>query len=153
MTDVVDATLPILDTAATLENQPFWDAIGEGRFVLPRCRECGLVLWYPRGFCSVCARTDTVEWFPASGRGRIYSYTIIRKGRGPWSEVAPYVAAYVELDEGPRVMTNIVGCDPEAVAIDQPVELVIEADQRGRRIYRFRPDPDRGVASVSSENP
>ena len=139
MTAIVDATLPVPPTSSTIENQPFWDAIGDGRFVLPRCTACGLVIWYPRGFCPSCARTDTVEWLEASGRGEVYSLTVIRKGRGPWADAAPFVAAYVELEEGPRVMSNIVGCPVDDVHIGQAVEVVIEADDRGNRIHRFRP--------------
>ncbi|MGI8794925.1 MAG: Zn-ribbon domain-containing OB-fold protein [Acidimicrobiales bacterium] len=139
MTEVRPATLPVTRPTVTSETRPFWDAIADGRFVLARCRECSTVIWYPRGFCAGCASTETIEWVPASGKGTVYSFTVIRKGRGPWDESVPYVAAYVELAEGPRVLTNLVDVGPDAVSIGQPVEVVIEEGEDGARLYRFRP--------------
>jgi uncharacterized OB-fold protein len=82
-------------------------------------------------------------WEEASGRGRIYSYTVVRKSGLPgWSEAVPYVIAYVELDEGPRVMSNIVGCDPDALMIGSPVRVVMPAGDDGQALFRFQPDGD-----------
>ncbi|HZT65310.1 MAG TPA: Zn-ribbon domain-containing OB-fold protein [Acidimicrobiales bacterium] len=117
--------LPTAEPRPTVENHPYWEGTAQGRLVLPRCTACGTVIWYPRAFCSSCRGTD-VEWFEASGRGTIYSFTISHRGQGPWRDVAPYVVAYVELEEGPRVLTNVVGCDPDEVKVAQPVEAVFE---------------------------
>lgn len=131
--------LPTPSPVVTEETAPFWEAAAEGRWVLPRCRRCGGWIWYPRRFCPDCASRD-VEWVEASGRGTVYTFTRIRRGRGPWAEHLPYVVAYVELDEGPRVLTNIVGCDPDDVHIGMPVQVVFEpADDGGGVLYRFRP--------------
>jgi uncharacterized OB-fold protein len=78
-----------------------------------------------------------VSWREASGQGVVYSYTVVRKGDGLWKDVAPYVVAYVELAEGPRVMTNVVGIDPSDVRIGMPVEVVFEPDGAGGAVYRF----------------
>ena len=133
-----DGDLPVIAPAVSSETQPFWDATTEGRLVLPRCDACGTVIWYPRTFCPACSSTD-VSWFDAAGTGTIYSRSIVRKGQGPFREAAPYVLAYVELDEGPRVMTNIVGCDPDDVAIGQRVTVVFADTGKGSALPRFRP--------------
>lgn len=130
--------LPAPPPPVTVETQPFWDASAEGRLVLPRCQRCSTVIWYPRSFCPEC-HSDGVDWFEASGRGTVYSFSIVRKGDGPFREASPYVLAYVELEEGPRLLTNIVDCDPEAVAIDQAVEVVFADTGKGTAVPRFRP--------------
>ena len=130
--------LPAAAPHANLETQPFWDATAEGRFLLRRCDACGLVIWYPRSLCPDCHSTET-SWFEASGRGTIYTFTVVRRGQGPWAAAAPYVTGYVTLDEGPTILTNIVGCDPEQVAIGQEVEVVWHDTGEGSALYRFRP--------------
>jgi uncharacterized protein len=130
--------LPALAPAVTLETQPFWDATGEGRLVLPQCDACGTVIWYPRRFCPSCG-ANAVSWIAAGGQGSVYSFTIVRKGDGAYREAAPYVVAYVELDEGPRVMTNIVECDLDLLAIGDRVEVVFHPTGEGTALPRFRP--------------
>ena len=130
--------LPVVEPQPTVENAPFWEAAAAGRLVLPRCTACSTVIWYPRAFCPAC-RGFAVEWFEASGRGTVYSFTVSYRGQGPWREVAPYVIAYVELAEGPRVLTNIVDCDPETVAIGLPVAAVFDP-AGAAALLRFRPD-------------
>ncbi len=131
------APLPAPAPQINEETQAFWDATAEGRFLLRRC-ENGHVIWYPRFLCPECHTTET-EWFEASGRGTVYTYSIVRRGQGPFADAAPYVTAYVELEEGPRVLTNIVGCAPEDVAIGQAVEVVWHDTGEGTALYRFRP--------------
>ena len=116
-------TLPNPSVHPNLETQQFWDATEREQLLLPRCTACEVVIWYPREHCPACGSKD-IEWFAASGRGTVYSFTITRRMPGRWGKAAPFVLAYVELDEGPRIMTNIVDCDPETVAVDQPVEVV-----------------------------
>lgn len=122
------------------DNAEFWAATAEGRLLLRRCDSCGTVIWYPRPVCPDCHSTST-SWFDASGRGHVYSFTVVRRARGPFAAAAPYVLAYVELEEGPRVMTNIVECDPEQVRIGLPVEVVFHDTGEGSALYRFRPRP------------
>ena len=130
--------LPAPAPPVTPETQPFWDAAAEGRLVLPRCDACATVIWYPRLFCPACGSTE-VSWFDASGRGTVHSCTVTRKGGGAYRHAGPYVLAYVELEEGPRVLTNVVGCPPEEVHIGQAVEAVFDPTGEGPSLLRFRP--------------
>jgi uncharacterized OB-fold protein len=134
-------TLPAPAPMVLPEVKIFWDATVQGRLLLPRCDACQTVIWYPRPFCVECASTR-VSWFEASGRGQIYSYTINRRGGANHPDfrgAGEYVLAYVELEEGPRVLTNIVECDPELVAIGQAVEVVFHDTGEGSALVRFRP--------------
>jgi uncharacterized OB-fold protein len=88
--------------------------------------------------CPACGSLDT-EWIEASGRGTVYSFTVVRRGAGAYRDAGPYVLAYVELAEGPRVMTNIVDCDPELINIGDRVEVVFHDTGQGAALPRFRP--------------
>ena len=130
--------LPNPPPATNLETQRFWDATEEDRLELPRCTACDTVIWYPRERCPECG-SDSVEWFEASGRGEVYSFSVTRRMPGRWGKHVPFVLAYVELEEGPRLMTNIVDCDPEAVEVGQAVEVVFHETEEGTKLPRFRP--------------
>ena len=132
------STLPTPAPTVTQGNAAFWAATAEGRFQLQRCNECDTVLWFPRRHCPSCW-TDNVSTFDASGKGVVYSFTVIRKGAMAYKESGPFVIAYVELAEGPRVMTNIVNCDVETVKVGMPVEVVWHDTGQGSALYRFRP--------------
>jgi uncharacterized protein len=132
------AHLPTEEPSRGRETGTFWDALNDGRLTLPRCDHCEHVIWYPRLFCPMCHMTG-VSWFDASGQGAIYSFTIVRQAFGPWKEVVPYVIAYVELDEGPRVLTNVVECDPETIAVGDRVHIVYDRSPKGAAVYRFAP--------------
>jgi uncharacterized OB-fold protein len=113
------------------ETGPFWSALGEGRFLVMACRACGRAHWYPRAHCPFCTSADT-EWRDASGRGTIYSYSVMRQAK------PPYVIAYVTLEEGPTMMTNIVDSDFEEVAIGKRVELVVRKNADSDLLPMFR---------------
>ena len=98
------------------ETEPFWAAAREGKFLIRACTECGKAHWYPRAICPHCFSEKT-EWREGSGRGTIYSVSVMK--RAP--EV--YAVAYVTLEEGPTMMTNIVDCDFDTVAIGQKVTV------------------------------
>jgi uncharacterized protein len=132
------SNLPAPNPRPSRDNRPFWEGTAQGKLLLPRCEDCGFVIWYPRFFCPECASSN-VTWFEASGRGTVYACTVTRRGPGPYRDAGPYVLAYVELEEGPRVMTNIVDCDPHAVKVGQPVEVVFDDTGEGSALYRFRP--------------
>jgi uncharacterized protein len=132
--------LPAPAPGVNPETRQFWDAAAQGRLLLKRCLDCGSVIWYPRALCPECASLRT-EWFEASGRGRVYSYTTNYRGQGAYSDAGPYVLAYVELDEGPRVMTNVVGADADGLAVGLPVEVVFDDAGDGTALPRFRPAP------------
>lgn len=117
---------------ATAEGEGFWKAASEGRFVVKRCTDCGKAHWYPRAICPFCF-SDRTEWSPASGLGTIYTYSIMR--RAP----EPYAIAYVTLEEGPTMMTNIVDCDLDSIRIGQKVKLVFKPTDGGPPMPMFTP--------------
>ena len=121
------------------ETQPFWDAAAAGKFLLRRCRSCDRAHWYPRAVCPFCMGADTA-WEPASGEGRIYSFSVMR--RVP----EPFAIAYVTLAEGPTMLTNIVGCDLDALAIGQPVRVVFTPTEGGPPVPNFTPAVQSNVA-------
>jgi len=131
-------SLPTDEPSRGRETAVFWDALDEGRFVLPRCDDCAHVIWSPRLFCPICHGTD-VSWFDASGDGVVYSFTVARQSFGEWKDAVPYVIAYVELAEGPRVLTNVVDCDPDTLSIGDAVHLVHDRSPKGAAVYRFTP--------------
>ena len=138
---IEERVLPAPAPVVLPEVKQFWDATAEGRLLLPRCEDCRTVIWYPRPYCPVCASLR-ITWFAASGRGSIYSFTVNRRGQADlpaYREAGQYVLAYVELEDGPRIMTNIVDCDPDSVRIGQPVELVFHDTGQGTALARFRP--------------
>lgn len=107
------------------ESEAYWAATLDGKLLVQRCTACGHHQLYARPHCLVCR--SPVEWVVASGRGRIYSFTVIRQNFArPFRDMAPYVVALVDLDEGPRLMTNIVNCEPDAVTVDAPVRVTFE---------------------------
>ena len=130
--------LPTRQIYPSLENAEFWAGTVEGRFILRRCDDCEAVIWYPRAHCPACMSTN-ISSFDSSGNGVVYSFSITRKGGGAWRDSGPYVLAYVELNEGPRVLTNIVGCPVGDVFIGQPVRVVFEEPIEGTAVYRFAP--------------
>lgn len=114
------------------ESKPFFDAAREGRFVVPRCRACGKTHWYPRAVCPHCFSTD-IAWEAASGLGTIHTFSPMRRVD------PPYTIAYVKLDEGPLMMTNLVDALIDAWRIDQRVKLVFVPSEDGTPVPCFMP--------------
>ena len=119
--------------AVAVETQAFWDAAKDGRFVVPVCTACGKAHWYPRAVCPFCD-SGKVEWRAASGKGTIYTFSVMRRTK------EPYAIAYVTLAEGATMMTNIVDCDFDALRIGQPVSVVFVPTEDGPPVPMFRPD-------------
>ncbi len=118
--------------------QPFWDACKEGRLVLKRCAN-GHVFHYPRPFCPTCW-TEDVEWIEASGTGTLYTYSVVHTNDlPPWPSRVPYVAAVVELTEGPKIMTNVVDVDFDALEVGMPLQVVFHETSEEFTIPVFRP--------------
>jgi uncharacterized OB-fold protein len=132
-------SLPVPEPVVDPELLPFWEGTARGELMLRRCTACGTIAWPPRTFCPACSATGP-EWFAAAGTGEVYTYTVVRKAQGVWRDVPPYAIAYVQLSEGPRIMTNIVDCDPESVHIGQAVHVVFVPSANGYALYRFAPD-------------
>jgi len=115
------------------ESRAYWEGAGRGELVLQRCRACGVVQHRPRGFCVSCLEGE-IEHFVASGRGEVYTYSIVHQNQMPkFRNALPYVVAYVQLEEGPQLLTNLVGCDPETISIGMPVrvDFVATPDKQG----------------------
>jgi uncharacterized OB-fold protein len=128
-----DLPTPDNDTA------PFWDAAKDGRFLLRRCLDCAATFFYPRPFCPKCW-SERVDWVEASGRAVVYTYSIVVvNDLPPFNERVPYIAAVVDLEEGPRVMTNVVDCDLEAVRVGMPVEVTFRPLNDDITIPVFKP--------------
>ena len=114
------------------ETKPYWAAAAKGRLLIKKCNACGEPHFYPRSICPFCFSDDTT-WVEASGKGTIYSYSVMR--RAP----VPYVVAYVTLTEGPTMITNIVDCDPNAVKIGQAVRVTFKPSDGGPPLPMFTP--------------
>ncbi|MEV0084762.1 OB-fold domain-containing protein [Saccharopolyspora sp. NPDC050642] len=136
------SSLPAPVPAVNPETKPFWEATTRHELLLKRCDSREAVIWYPRQVCPACSSTATT-WFPASGRGMIYSFTVVRRGQG-YRGVGPYMLAYVELEEGPRLLTNIVDCNPDDVAIGDPVEVVFHETEQKRHCPASSVDDPQG---------
>jgi len=103
------------------ESEPFWTALRDGRLMLKHCSACGRHHYYPRPFCPHCW-SDDVEWVEASGRATLYTWSVVfTNDLPPFSDRLPYLAAVVDLEEGVRLMTNVVGCQPDQLEIGMPL--------------------------------
>jgi uncharacterized protein len=120
------------------ETEPFWAATSQGRLLVPYCTRCGGWIWYPRPLCAACSSTD-IEWREHPGRGTIYTFADVRKGFGAFAESDPYVIAYVDLEDGPRILTNIVGAELIELSIGQQVELSWASTASAVALPRFSP--------------
>jgi uncharacterized protein len=113
------------------ETEAFWEGARRGKLLLKRCRACGAAHYYPRPLCPFCL--GETEWIESCGTGTIYSFSVMR--RAP----VPYAIAYVTLDEGVSMMTNIVDCDFDALAVGQRVSLVLKPSEGGPPVPMFAP--------------
>jgi uncharacterized OB-fold protein len=123
----------------TPETQHFWDGTAAGELRLQRCDACANVYFPPRPFCPSCA-SRKVSVFKASGKGKLYSYVINHRPAAP-GFTPPYAIAIVELDEGPRMMSNILDCPqtPEALELDMKLEVAFEKLDDKITLPQFRP--------------
>ncbi|MFI5619547.1 Zn-ribbon domain-containing OB-fold protein [Streptomyces sp. NPDC051567] len=123
--------------------RPYWDAAAQGLLLLRRCGECGRTHHYPREFCPSCwAGEDRVTWETATGRATLYTWSVVhRNDLPPFGTRVPYVAAVVDLAEGPRMMTEIVDCEASALRIGMEVHAAFRETAPGVWVPVFRP-PD-----------
>ena len=131
--------MSVFEPTATELTEPFWEATRERRLLLQWCRSCDRVVFYPRDICPSCLRDD-LEWRPAQGVGTVYAASI-QNLPGPGRDPAdgPYVVALVDLPEGARVMTNVVGCAPEDVTVGLAVQVHWFPLADGRHLPFFEP--------------
>jgi uncharacterized OB-fold protein len=120
-------------------SQPFWDGLREERVVLQRCDECATWVYYPRARCPRCL-SDRLTWTEVDGRGSIYTFTVAEQATAPpFAHDVPQLLAVVELREGVRLSTTLVGVAPDGIAIDLAVEPVFDHGDDGITLLRFRP--------------
>ncbi len=132
-----DKPLPAIDPGT----ETFWAEARAHRLTIPYCLDCGRHHFYPRSLCPHC-HSDRLEWAQVSGRGTIYSFTVARKPAGPaFAPDLPYVIALIDLAEGPRMMTNLVVADVDAVRIGAAVEVAFDDVTPEITLPRFRLSP------------
>jgi hypothetical protein len=133
--DVWTHHLPVIDA----ESAPFWAATRQHRLLIRHCHACGRPHFYPRHYCPHCW-SDDCEWRPASGRGRVYSYTVIHHTDvAPFKEMLPYIVALIDLEEGVRLTSSIVEATPDVMHVGMPVEVVYEQITDEVTLPKFRP--------------
>ena len=118
-------------TIVNAENKPYFDAAAQGKLLVKRCAACSKLHFYPRAICPHCF-SERTEWKEAAGTGRIYSYSIVRTG-------AARAMAYVTLDEGVTMLTNIVDCNLDSLRIGQKVRVVYKPAEDGTPVPMFTP--------------
>lgn len=132
------STAPKFVPRATPETQRYWDGAAAGELWIQRCTPEQHAFFYPRTSCPTCG-TEELEWLQASGRATLYSYVISHRPAPGFTP--PYFIAVVELEEGPRMMTNLVGVEPTRERVDLDMPLVVDFEQRGDEmsVPVFRP--------------
>ncbi|MEE9199759.1 MAG: Zn-ribbon domain-containing OB-fold protein [Dehalococcoidia bacterium] len=127
--------IPIVDAVS----RPFWRGTRRREILVQKCRDCDQLIYYPRPLCTKCFG-DNLDWIRCSGFGKVYNFTVTHQSviQG-FDEDLPYVFAIIELDEGVKVSSNIVDCQPENVKIGMPVEVVFETINEEITLPKFRP--------------
>jgi uncharacterized OB-fold protein len=142
MADARNADDPVrarFEPPMSTAGEPYWEATRDRRLVLPWCLGCGRAHWFPREACPHCLGGE-IEWRDASGRGVVHAASVMPKPAMPMlADRVPYVVALVDLDEGVRLMTNIVEVAAEQVAVGMVVGADWEALSDGRHLLVFRP--------------
>jgi uncharacterized OB-fold protein len=119
--------------------RPFWEAAKRHEFVMPRCKMCDHLFFYPRSECPRCFSAN-LEWVQVSGRGRLHTYTIVyQPANAAFRDASPYIYAVVQLDEGPRMVSNVVQCNIDDVRADMPLEAVFDDVTPEWTLVKFRP--------------
>ena len=120
-------------------SKPFWEATKRHELVLPRCRTCSKIFFYPREQCPNCYSSD-LDWTQVSGKGRLYTFTVVHQTAHPaFQPEAPHIYAIVQLNEGPRMPSNLIGCDIEDARIDMAVEAVFDDASEDYTLVKFKP--------------
>jgi len=137
VTSLPERPLPIPEDEAL--TAPFWEAAKRHELLIPRCRHCNRYFWYPRAACPHCLREEW-EWARASGHGRLHTFTMVHQPAHPaFTEDVPYAYAVVQLEEGVRMISNVVECEPDDVAIDMPLEVTFDDVSEQWTLVKFRP--------------
>lgn len=117
----------------------YWEGLKEGKLLLQHCRRCGNVQFYQQSICRSC-NSEELTHRAATGRGTVFSYSVIHRSPGPaFKQDVPYAVLLVQLEEGPKMISSLIGADPMSVYFDMPVELVCERVSDEVVLPRFRP--------------
>ncbi len=109
----------------TTITKPYWDAANNGVFMIQQCQDCQGFIMYPRCFCPYCL-SERVQWVTSEGKGTVYTYSIVHRAPSPdFAEEVPYIVAYIELDEGPRMMSRI-HAEPDQIVVGMRVKVDFE---------------------------
>jgi uncharacterized OB-fold protein len=121
------------------DSEPYWRGAKEGKLLLQKCSACGTLRFFPRYLCGECG-SDNTQWVQASGRGTVHSFSIVHRAAFPeFQAITPYAIALIDLEEGPRMMTNIVGANALDVQVGEAVEVIFEdRGENGAKVPQFR---------------
>ncbi|HZW58585.1 MAG TPA: Zn-ribbon domain-containing OB-fold protein [Nitrososphaerales archaeon] len=131
-------------TAHLIENteltRPFWEAAKRDKLVMQHCDKCRTFVWYPRPLCPNCGSTE-LKWNEMSGEGKIYSFTIVRQAlRNPFDFRGrlPLILALIDLDEGPKILSNVIDANIERISIGSKVSVVYFENPEGLTLPVFK---------------
>ena len=133
MTDSMSIPLP----TPTAVSRPFWEACAAHNLTVQKCNECGVMVFIPQAFCRQCLSED-LTWQDATGRGHVYSYTVVWRPQTPAFDV-PYVVAIIDMEDDYHMLSNITDCEPDEVSIGMPVEVWFDDMAPGISLPKFRP--------------
>jgi len=134
-------------------SRPFWEACRRHELRVQRCQQCSALIHYPKVHCPADG-CDRFDWALMSGKGTVYSFIVAQRGFHPFFKAnLPYVVAVIELDEGPRMMSNVIDLDPDQVHIGMTVEVVFEDVNEEISLPKFRPSGVKSSASTTGARP
>ena len=123
----------------TTETRPFWDGCRRGELLIQTCADCGHRQFYPRAYCMRCTG-EHLAWTRATGRGSVHSFTVVHRApTAAFKDDVPYVVAIIDLDEGVRMLSTVVGCTPDQVSFGMQVTVVFEALDDDVALPKFQP--------------
>ncbi|MBV6510181.1 MAG: hypothetical protein JJLCMIEE_03301 [Acidimicrobiales bacterium] len=131
--------IPILKPSLDADNRPFWEAVRRHEFVLQKCGSCDRYFQPPRPMCPECRSMDTMEWVPSAGRGQVYSFVNFTTDRMAYPAMKiPYSVVLVELEEGVRMISNMLDLEPDDVQIGMPVEVAFDDLDEDLTLFKFK---------------
>lgn len=120
------------------DSAPYWEGIAQGELRFQRCSACATAIFYPRSICPACGAPDPA-WQVSAGDGVVHAFSVIHRAPPAHADDAPYVVALIDLAEGFRMMSRVVDCDPDTVAVGQAVRVVYREDSDGNTLPYFVP--------------
>ncbi len=121
------------------DSRPYWEGLAQHEIRIQRCTACSRHVFYPRSLCPYCFSAQ-LSWVTATGKGTIYSYTVVHQAYGPFADGIPFTIALVELAEGVRMMTRIVGTPRERITVGAPVHVTFETVDENLTLPYFQVD-------------